>query len=254
MKFKFNLKREIKIGAAIVVVLLFIGFTERKQAHVPINEITIRLENTEGNHFMEEADVAELMDVNIGNLKGADLDAVNLKAIEQKIKHNPFVEDADLYSDLKGNVIARVSLRRPVARIVRQDGPDGYIAEDGTLMPVSDRFTSRVVLLSGAYVRQLLRQQNMNDTETGEQLMELIGRIRQDEFWNAQIAQLDIDGKSKITFYPQVGDERIEFGKPDDQEVKLKKLKIFYKEILPRVGWNKYERVNLEYAGQIVAE
>ncbi|HYG19655.1 MAG TPA: cell division protein FtsQ [Ohtaekwangia sp.] len=254
MKFKFNLKREIKIGAAIIVVLLFIGFTERKQAHVPINEITIRLENTEGNHFMEESDIAELMDVNIGNLKGADLDAVNLKAIEQKIKHNPFVEDADLYSDLKGNVIARVSLRRPVARIVRHDGPDGYIAEDGTLMPVSDKFTARVVLLSGPYVRQLLQQQNMRDTQTGEQLMELISRIRRDEFWNAQIAQLDIDGKAKITFFPQVGDERIEFGKPDEQEVKLRKLKIFYKEILPRVGWNKYARVNLEYAGQIIAE
>ena len=34
---------------------------------------------------------------------------------------------------------------RPIARIVRNDGPDGYIAEDGTIMPVSEKFTSRVV-------------------------------------------------------------------------------------------------------------
>jgi cell division protein FtsQ len=51
-----------------------------------------------------------------------------------------------------------------------------------------------------------------------------------------------------------VGDERIEFGRPEDVEVKLKKLMIFYKEIMPRMGWNKYDRVNLEYEGQIVAE
>ena len=53
---------------------------------------------------------------------------------------------------------------------------------------------------------------------------------------------------------PQVGDERIEFGLPVNEEVKLRKLRIFYKEILPKTGWNQYKRVNLEYEGQIVAE
>jgi len=53
---------------------------------------------------------------------------------------------------------------------------------------------------------------------------------------------------------PQVGNERIEFGKPERVAQKFDKLMIFYKEILPRMGWNKYSRVNLEYEGQIVAE
>ena len=121
-------------------------------------------------------------------------------------------------------------------------------------MPVSDQFTSRVILISGSYVKQILDQNKLGATESGVQLMELINTIREDEFWNAQIAQLDIDSKMRITIYPQVGDERIEFGKPENVETKLKKLMIFYKEILPRMGWNKYDRVNLEYEGQIVAE
>jgi cell division protein FtsQ len=78
--------------------------------------------------------------------------------------------------------------------------------------------------------------------------------IREHEFWSAQVAQLDIDKKMRITIYPQVGDERIEFGVPTDIDEKLRKLMIFYKEILPRVGWGKYERINLEYEGQIVTE
>lgn len=84
--------------------------------------------------------------------------------------------------------------------------------------------------------------------------MGLIDKIREHEFWHAQIAQLDIDNKSRITFFPQVGDEKIEFGKPEDLDVKFKKLMIFYKEILPRIGWNKYNRINLEYEGQIITE
>ena len=121
-------------------------------------------------------------------------------------------------------------------------------------MPVSEKFTARVVLVSGPYVRKLLQQKSLITTDEGAKLLHLINTIREDEFWNAQVAQLDIDNKGKITFLPQIGEERIEFGTPDEEEVKLKKLKIFYKEVLPRTGWNKFKRVNLEYEGQIVAE
>src|SRR5688572_9522417 len=135
MKFKFNLKREIKIAAALAVVVLFIAFTERRRGDVAINDISIKIENTNENHFLEEADIMKLMQLNPDNLKGAEMNEVDLKVIEKKVKEEPFIQDAQLYSDLKGNVVINVELRRPVARIVRNDGSDGYIADDGTVMP-----------------------------------------------------------------------------------------------------------------------
>jgi cell division protein FtsQ len=254
MKFKFNLKREIKIGAVVLVLLFLIAFTERQQGDVAVQEIQIRIENIEDNHFIDEDDVMHLMQINQENLKGASLSKVGMKEIEKRIKNDRFVKEAQLYSDLKGNLVVKVELRRPIARIVRNDGPDGYIAEDGALMPVSEKFSVRVVLVSGLFVRKLLQQENMNDTEEGKQLMNMINIVRQDEFWKAQIAQLDIDSKARITIMPQVGDEIIEFGMPENLESKFKKLKIFYKEILPTKGWSKYSRVNLEFEGQIIAE
>jgi cell division protein FtsQ len=164
------------------------------------------------------------------------------------------VSDADIYSDLSGNLVVRVDLQRPIARLVRTDGPDGYIAEDGTIMPVSEEFTSRVVLLSGSYVKKIATMQNLNESQGGSELMGMLLEIRKDDFWKAQISQLDIDANERISILPQVGDEVIEFGKPRDLESKFSKLMIYYKEILPRMGWNKYKRVNLEYKGQIVAE
>lgn len=254
MKFKFNLKREIKIGAVVLVLLFLIAFTERKQGGVAVQEIQIKIENIEENHFLDEDDIIDLMQINQENLKGASLSSVGMKEIEKKIRNDRFVKEAQLYSDLKGNLVVKVELRRPIARIVRNDGPDGYIAEDGVIMPVSEKFSSRVVLVSGLFVRKLLQQENMNDSEEGAQLMHMINLIREDEFWKAQIAQLDIDSKAKITIMPQIGDEVIEFGTPENPEAKFKKLKIFYKEILPTKGWGKYSRINLEYEGQIVAE
>jgi cell division protein FtsQ len=254
MKFKFNLKRELKIIAAILVVGGIIAFTERKQNGISIKDIAIKIDNIQENHFLDEGDIIDLMQLSKENLAGTNIDAINLKGIEKKIKRQPFIKNANLYSDLKGNLVVRAELRRPIARIVRNDGPDGYIAEDGTIMPVSEKFTSRVILVSGSFVPKILQQDNMNANEESRQILDLINTIRADEFWNAQIAQLDIDLKSRVTFYPQVGDERIEFGKPENQQVKFRKLMIFYKEILPRTGWNKYDRVNLEYEGQIVTE
>lgn len=254
MKFKFSLKRELKIIAAILIVGGIIAFTERNQNDISIKDVSIKIDNLQENHFLDEGDIIDLMQLSKENLAGTSIDAINLKAIEKKIKRQPFIKNANLYSDLKGNLVVRAELRRPIARIVRNDGPDGYIAEDGTIMPVSEKFTSRVILVSGPFVPKMLEQNNMNAKEESRQILDLINAIRDDEFWNAQIAQLDIDNKSRVTLYPQVGDERIEFGKPDNLEIKFRKLMIFYKEILPRTGWNKYNRVNLEYEGQIVAE
>ena len=254
MKFKINIRRELKILAAAIVVVGIIAFTERKQADVGIKDITVKIDNLNDNHFLEESDILDLMQLKKESLTGTRIDNINLKSIETKIRKQSYIKDADLYTDLKGNLLVRAELRRPIARIIRNDGPDGYIAEDGTIMPVSDRFTARVLLISGPYANQLLRQSNLNEKEETSKILELISRIRQHEFWNAQIAQLDINSKGKITIYPQVGDERIEFGTPDNADTKFRKLMIFYKEILPRTGWNKYHRVNLEYEGQIITE
>ena len=254
MKYKFKLRRELKIAAALVVLVGIIAFTERKQAAVAVKDVTIKIDNLHANHFLDESDIMELMQFKSENLRGASVDEVSMKGIEKKIEKQPYIKKADIYSDLKGNLVVKAELRRPIARIVRNDGSSGYIAEDGTIMPVSEKFTSRVVLLSGPYVSQMLKQTNMNDSEETRKIMELVKRIRENEFWRAQIAQLDIDGKSRVTFFPQVGDERIEFGKPENFDGKFRKLMIFYKEILPRTGWNKYNRVNLEYEGQIITE
>lgn len=254
MKFKFNIKREARIVAAVLVVVGIIAFTEGRQEGLVIGDVRVKVDNINENHFLDEQDILSLMEFDQVAMKGARFSEVNMREVERKIRRQPFVQDAQLYSDLKGNIIVRTSLRRPIARIVRNDGPDGYIAEDGTIMPVSEKFTSRVVLIGGAYIPSMLKQRNLSLTEEGRMLMHVIETIREDEFWNAQIAQLNIDSKMHITMLPQVGNERIEFGKPERVAQKFDKLMIFYKEILPRMGWNKYSRVNLEYEGQIVAE
>jgi cell division protein FtsQ len=254
MKGKFRIGNKLKMIAAFAVLFFFIGFTEQKYGSVTVSDIVIKIENIRENHFIDEQDIVRLMQLEHENLKGAPVNRLNLKEIEKRIKADRFIKDADLYSDVKGNLVVKATLRRPLARIVREDGPDAYIAEDGTLMPTSEKFTARVTLISGPYVRQFIRLESLHDHEDGKEMIDMLNAIRNDNFWRAQIAQLNIDSKGSIYILPQVGSQTIEFGRAENLKVKLRKLKIFYKEILPQMGWNKYSRISLEFDGQIVAE
>lgn len=254
MKWKLNIRTEIKVAVALIGVSFLIAFGERKQGGSVCTDIVIELDNLNENHFLDEADVLKLVEDSGQPIKGTNIERIKLKEIEAKLKYDKHILAAQLFGDLKGNLIVRVELRRPIARIVQQDAPDAYIAQDGVVMPVSEKYTSRVMLLSGAFVKQLLESEDLRTTEDGKQILEMIEFANGDKFWKAQIAQLDIDAGGKITIYPQVTGQKVEFGKAEKIESKFKKLMIFYKEILPQRGWTKYERVNLEYEGQVVAE
>jgi cell division protein FtsQ len=254
MKWKISIRQEIKVAVALMVVFFLIAFSERKQGGAICKNIVIDLDNVHENHFMDEADVLKLVERSGEAIKGASLEHIRLKEIETALKGDKHILDAELYGDLKGNLVVNVELRRPIARIVQEDAPDAYIAEDGTIMPVSEKYSSRVVLISGPFVKRLLESGDLSKSEEGQQLMDMLEFINEDRFWKAQVAQLDLSKEGKITIYPQVTGQRVEFGKAEDIELKFKKLMIFYKEILPQRGWTKYERVNLEYEGQVIAE
>ena len=92
MKINFNIKRELKITAALAVLFFFIAFSERKQGTVSVKDIIIKVDNANENQFLDEKDIVRLMQLDEENLKGASLDRLNLKDIEKRIKAHRFVE------------------------------------------------------------------------------------------------------------------------------------------------------------------
>jgi cell division protein FtsQ len=253
MMANFKIRKEVKVIIVIMGLFFLIAFTERKQNEEICQEVVVEIDNILENHFLDEADIMQLVEGSGEPIKGVGINKIKLKEIEKKLKYDKHILDAELFGDLKGNLIVKVELRRPIARMVQQDAPDAYIAEDGVIMPVSEKFTSRVLLLSGA-VKNLLESEDLNKSEEGKQLLQMIEYINADPFWKAQVAQLDIARNGKINLYPQVTGQLVQFGKPENYEEKFKKLKVFYKEVLPTRGWTRYERVNLEYEGQVIAE
>lgn len=253
-KFKLNIRTEAKIVTALVGIFFLIAFSERKQSGVVCKNIVVELENTRENHFIDEADILQIIESSGETMIGKSIDRINLRSLEKRLEGDKHISKAEIFGDVKGNVTVNVKLRRPIARLIRDNGPDAYIAEDGKVMRTSEKYSSRILLITGRKAADLIEQGDILKSDFGVQIMDMIEFIQDDIFWKAQVAQLDINEGGKIFIYPQVTGQLVEFGKPENIETKFRKLMIFYKEILPQRGWTKYERVNVEYEGQVIAE
>ena len=254
MKLLTRIKKEIKLTLMLVLAFSMIALVEKKQGEKLCNEVSILIHDNGTNYFLEKEEVLSMVtDDSRKVLIGTLYDEIDLKAIEQRIRTNEYVADAQAYMNLKGEVFVDVWLNVPVARYMLDGKKDYYVCESGRIMPTSDKYTSRVLLLSGDYL-QNIPEENMLSDSTYRQIFDLISYIHQHKFWKAQIAQIDIDREGYITLFPQVTRQYIEFGKADSIEEKFLKLQVFYKKILPYKGWNHYTRVNIEYKDQIVCE
>ncbi len=245
-----------KILAAVlgvVTLTLLIAFSGGNDRRV-CNKVLININNQLDNHFVDNTDVMRLLtDGFTRQLERALFADINVRQLEMKLLLNPYIREAEIYRDLRGHLLVQVDLRRPMARIVQSGGADAYIAEDGTILPVSDKFSARVLTISGNQVAALTATESIAHSDF-RPLYELVAYINRHEFWRAQIAQIELLDKGEVRLWPQVTKQYIEFGKPEKLTDKFKRLRVFYKDILPRKGWNTYKRVNVKYSNQIICE
>lgn len=234
-------------------MLIMIGFTGVKNDDKPVRDVIVEIDGQNGNYFIDRNEVINLMNANQTDyVLGLTIDQLDLKLLEQRVENNPFVKDAQVYRDVKGNLLVEVQQAEPIARIVNRKGPDLYIDKDGSLLPVSKRYTARVPVIE--MDRGFSWEKNIDESLYGEKLLTLLNYIYYHEFWNAQIAGMKIEKNGEITLHPQVTRQDIKLGMPDELDVKFKKLMVFYKKILPNKGWNTYSYVNLKFSNQIVCE
>ena len=60
------------------------------------------------------------------------------------------------------------------------------------------------------------------------------------------------DSNGEIILVPRVGDHIIEFGNTDHAAEKLSKLYTFYSRGLNTIGWDKYEKLNIEFNDKVI--
>ncbi len=242
------------VAVVMLISVLLIAFESVENKSKVVNKILITIDNQLENHFVDDNDIIDLITLNGTEIiEGSYLRGLNLRVIEQRLAAEPFITYSEIYVDHAGNMMVQVSLRMPMARIVRYNGPDAYISKDGQILPVSAKYSKRSIIITGKAAKQLSEQVNIAEGDYAN-LYKLIQFIREDAFLTAQIAQIKLMDNGEVILYPQVTKQYIEFGKIENIENKFKKLRLFYEQILPRNGWNSYTKVSLKYNNQIICE
>jgi len=254
------MKRWILIAFGVVILCVVVVFVEMQQRNKRCQNIIVKLDEKAEYPFFNEQDIKNLLTVR-GNdvIEGMLYSKINFKGLENRILTNRLIKKCDVFRDLSGNLVVSIEQQRPIARLIPQVSPDGqihsasvggYLTESGDIIPLSARFAARTVLVSGNFFDKKTRLKSLE----GQKLIIFLKSLQQNPFWKAQLTEVIVDNDSELTILPQVGQHQIDFGLPDDFEIKLEKLKIFYKTILPLKSWEKYKKVSVKFKNQIVCE
>lgn len=238
------------ICLAGVVVLM--GFIDAKKQSVKCSKIEILIPGAD--NFIEIEEIDAILRESQGDLIGRSLEKINLHDIEKNIAANPYIGFVKVYSEMDGTIFVEVKQRQPILRILNAGGQDYYVDRDGLKMPISPNFTANVLVATGYILEGFNGRIDTLMTGVAKDLYKAAGYIKRDTLWDAQIEQLYVNEKNDIEMIPRVGNQRIVLGNAQGMDVKMKNLLAFYRQAMPKVGWNMYSTINLKYLNQVVCE
>lgn len=244
----------ILIGFAWIVslggVITLMSFIEIKKAGVTCKEVKIYIPGSQ--YFIDKKEVDNILQVSSHSLIGRKIEDINIHDLEKKLRANPFIEYAQVYTDMDGVIRVEISQRQPILRILNRFDQDFYVDQHGLKLPLSPNFTARVLVANGYVDEGFGGKVDTLHTALAKDIYKTADFIRRDSLWDAQIAQIYVDDKHEIELIPRVGSHRILLGDADSLETKFSNLLAFYKQAIPKVGWDAYKMINIKYANQVV--
>jgi len=236
--------------ATLSGVVVLMSFIEVKKSTLVCTKVHIIMPGNQ--YFIDKEEVDNILGLNSNSLIGRRLVNINLHALENKLKGNPFVETASVYADMDGVIMVELSQRRPMMRMMNRFDQDFYVDQHGLKVPISGNFTAKVLVANG-YIDELFANRvDSLRTPIAKALFATADYIRKDTLWSAQIAQIYVNQDHEIELIPRVGNQRILLGNADSLATKFKNLLAFYKQALPQVGWVAYKAINIKYINQVI--
>lgn len=227
--------------ATSVYLVLAVTVFNAKPTNRECKSIELEIKDNTDLGFVTLKDIETSLKQKKLSLVGKALESIDTRAIENTLEKNSFVKNAECYITSGGKLKIDIYQRIPMMRVISSNGDNYYIDNEGKIMNANGKAV-RVTVATG-YIDRKFAQ---------DKLFELAKFLKSDYFWDSQIEQINITTKQEIELIPRVGDHVLFIGKPEMYEIKFRKLKAFYKEALNNVGWNKYERISVEFNNQII--
>ena len=236
------LKRIIKYILHLVLigfVAFLYGFSNTRNSEKIITKIDVQFES-DGPYFLTQSMVNKLLIQNNERLQKQAKSVIDLYKLEQKVLGNPYIEKVSLFISIDGTLNSLIKQRQPIARILTGNS-SYYIDSQALKVPVSQNYSARVPLIT--------KVDNQSDLR---KLMVLLKKISNDDFLNKEIIGIHLQANNEYIMTVRSGNYRVEFGKLNQIDNKIKKLKAFYSKVFLDSTIHNYKTINVKYRNQVV--
>ncbi|MEI7499816.1 MAG: hypothetical protein WCK84_05150 [Bacteroidota bacterium] len=263
------MRRFLKILQIILWVLLvtgavvLVGFVEVQQYSRPCKNVVINIDYNAADVLITKKDIDSILLKTAGMIIGKPLGYINTGSIERSIRKQPYVANVSVFENNEGTIFIYVHQRQPLLRIINNKQESFYLDKAGYLLPVNQNFSARVLVANGfindSYKKKTGYKVNisaLSDSILSDSvitnLYKLSMYISNDTFLKSQIDQIYVNEFCEFELIPRIGNHVIIFGAVDDLDDKFRKLFAFYRLGLNKIGWNKYNHINIKFKNQVV--
>ncbi|WDF47604.1 cell division protein FtsQ [Chryseobacterium sp. KACC 21268] len=232
-----NKWRILKILVTVVLFGFLLSFSLKRFNDAKMENVSINMNQGKTPvYFVDEKDIKELVKQYNPTRKIGD---INIPELEKKINLIPFVDSANVYLNLNGNLNVDIKQRVPAFRL-NKDGKDFYVDEKGVEFPISKNFSLPSMLVMG----------DVKPSEY-EALGDLIEKIDKDDFSKKYFIGITKE-KEDYNLLTSDGNYKVEIGDLDNIDLKVRGFKTFVEKYLVDQNTQKYKKISLKYDNQIV--
>jgi cell division protein FtsQ len=243
INWKKTLVVTVDVIIAAYLVLAVTAFNRPDEKATVCSEVKIDIAQDKGDGFLNPGEVKRLLERQSLYPLAQPMQFVSTRSIEEALMKSPFVDEAQCYKTQSGHVCIQLRQRLPLLHVMADNGERYYLDDHGEILPATG-LTLDLIVATGIISRKYAR----------EVLAPLAITLHDDAFWQNQIVQLNVLGDGTLELVPRVGDHVVYLGAPTDIPQKLDRLRKFYKYGLSQAGWNRYERISVEFGNQIICK
>lgn len=223
-----------------------------KQQHLTCNNLQIFIDNKIEVGFVDEQDVKQiLLEHGFDTLIGKQLSSIDFHRLEQLLDNNVYIFKSRVFANSHGGIEINIQQRKPILRIINNEGVSYYIDENNSKMPPALKFTARVPVATG-FIFNNGTDGDENDTLMINRLFRLAQFLQKNKFFESLTEQIIVDDNREIEIIPSLGNFTILLGDATNLQEKFNKLDAFYHYGIGN-GKN-YKQIDLRFLNQIYAQ
>ena len=230
-----------------------------------LNEPEIIVEKFGEDPFLTDHELLKNLKLKGLFTDGMRREELNLEAIEAYVSSISQVKTVKVYTEIGSDWKIRITLRQPVVRVFNKYQESFYLDRDGDIMLTTTSHTARIIVASGEIfdridgesVNGIINNDSLKSIRKLDDIYRISNYVCYDPLFRILIGQIYLDPFGDFILVPLVGDQKIVFGTANSEEevkAKFEKLRIFYQEGMPYVGWETYAEINVKYDEQIVCK